>query len=102
MRSRTTRRFRKAFERLPHPVQRQARRAFDTFRADPQHPSLHFKRVHGTEPIYSVRVSTGYRALGVRQGGEHRDLHIGDPVEIIGLVVLGFVAETVIPQLVEP
>lgn len=26
-----------------------------------------FKRVHSTEPIYSVRVSLGYRALGVRE-----------------------------------
>jgi len=34
---------------------------------DPAHPSLAFKRVHATEPIYSVRVSRGYRALGLRE-----------------------------------
>ena len=70
MRSRTTRRFRKALGRLPKQVQHQARQAFGTFRVDPHHPSLHFKRVHATEPIYSARVSAGYRALGLRDADE--------------------------------
>lgn len=33
---------------------------------DPAHPSLQFKRVHAKEPIYSVRVGLGWRAVGVR------------------------------------
>jgi hypothetical protein len=33
---------------------------------DPSHPSLQFKRVHAREPIYSVRVGLGWRAVGVR------------------------------------
>jgi hypothetical protein len=49
---------------LPKPVQDQARAAYRKFRQDPWHPSLHFKQVHATLPIYSVRVSKGYRALG--------------------------------------
>jgi exonuclease SbcD len=28
---------------------------------------LRFKQVHPTEPIYSVRISRNYRALGVRE-----------------------------------
>ena len=70
MRSRTTRRFREAFQSLPPQVQRQARRAFVAFLTNPKHPSLHFKKVHTTEPIYSVRVGTGYRALGARREDE--------------------------------
>ena len=35
---------------------------------DPWHPSLYFKQIHGTEPIYSVRISLGWRAVGVRSG----------------------------------
>ena len=34
----------------------------------PLHPGLRFKQVHPTLPIYSVRVSLDYRALGVREG----------------------------------
>ena len=34
----------------------------------PVTPGLRFKRVHRTEPVYSVRVSQGYRAVGVLQG----------------------------------
>jgi hypothetical protein len=64
--SRTTERFRRAFRDLPVETQRQARRAYRLFLRDPSHPSLRFKRVHTTKPVYSVRVSLGYRALGVQ------------------------------------
>jgi hypothetical protein len=64
--SRTTERFRAAFERLPAAVRLRARRAYLRFREDPNHPSLRFKLVHPTRPIYSVRIGLGYRALGVR------------------------------------
>ena len=67
MRSRTTKGFWACFARLPEAVQRQARQAFLRWRQDQGHPGLAFKRVHTTEPIYSVRVSLGYRALGLRQ-----------------------------------
>lgn len=70
MRSRTTERFRKAFEGLPEHVRRQAREAYKLFTRNPHHPSLRFKQVHPTQPIYSVRVSLEYRALGVREGEE--------------------------------
>jgi hypothetical protein len=68
MRSRTTRAFWDCFDRLPEAVQKQAAKAFRLWRQNPTHPSLAFKRVHATEPIYSVRISGGYRALGLRDG----------------------------------
>ncbi len=37
-------------------------------REDPSHPGLQFKRVHATEPLYSVRIGLGWRALGLREG----------------------------------
>jgi hypothetical protein len=49
-------------------VRRQARVAYRLFRENPQHPSLHFRQVHPTRPIYSARISRSYRALGVREG----------------------------------
>ncbi|MEO0531010.1 MAG: hypothetical protein AAF266_10620 [Planctomycetota bacterium] len=49
-------------------VRRQARTAYRVFAADPQHPGLRFKKVHTRQPIYSARVSAGYRAVGVVEG----------------------------------
>ncbi len=70
MKSRTTERFRKMMQGLPERVRRQARESYRVFAHDPYHPSLHFKRVHPTRPIYSVRVGLDYRAVGVRSGEE--------------------------------
>lgn len=68
MRSRTTANFWWHFDGLPEPVQKQATKAFRTWRQNPAHPGLAFKRVHATEAIYSVRISRGYRALGLLEG----------------------------------
>ena len=68
MTSRTTERFRKALAALPENVQQRARHAYQLFREDPAHPSLRFKQVHASRPIFSARVGLGYRALAVREG----------------------------------
>lgn len=68
MKSRTTIKFRKAFITLPNAVQAQARQAYRQFQQDPTHPSLRLKKVHAKLPIYSVRVSKNYRAVGQREG----------------------------------
>ncbi len=68
--SHTTKRFRKIFRELPSEIQEQAREAFKQFQSDPFYPSLHFKRVHSTEPIYSVRINIDYRAVGKQTGKE--------------------------------
>ena len=65
MRSRRTQRFQESFARLPPDIQAQAQQVYQLFRDDPGYPGLRFKKVHQTEPIYSVRVSRGYRAVGV-------------------------------------
>jgi hypothetical protein len=64
--SRTTERFRAAFNGLPPGVQERVRAAYRLFRTDPSHPSLRFRLVHPVRPIYSARIGLGYRALGVR------------------------------------
>jgi len=51
-------------------VQERARAAYRLFQQEPSHPSLRFKVVHSSRPIYSVRIGLGYRALGVRDGDE--------------------------------
>ena len=49
-----------AYDVLPEQVRTLANRNFDLLKADPRHPSLHFKRVG---PYWSVRVGLRYRAL---------------------------------------
>jgi hypothetical protein len=81
MRSHRTERFRRAFADLPENVQSQAERAYRLFQQNPHHPSLHWRQVHPSQPIYSVRIGLDYRALGVREGevmvwfwiGSHED-----------------------------
>jgi hypothetical protein len=67
--SRVTDDFVDCFRRLPDAVKSQARKNYLIWRANPSHPSLHFKRVHGHEDLYSVRVGIGWRALGLVEGG---------------------------------
>ena len=70
MNSHTTEKFRKAFAELPADVQKQARQAYRLFIENPYHPSLHFKPIHPTRPIYSMRIGLDYRAVSVRDGNE--------------------------------
>lgn len=68
--SRTTQRFRKVFADLPKETQRQAKDAYKQFRRDPFYPSLCFKRVHSTKPVYSVRINMKCRAVGIQSENE--------------------------------
>ena len=47
---------------MPAHIQRLADKQFELLKADPRHPSLHFKTV---DRFHSVRVGAHYRALGV-------------------------------------
>ena len=69
------------FRRLPHNVKEKARKNYRLWRQNPNHPSLQFKRVHPTEPIYSVRVGIGWRALGLREDDEIYWFWIGSHAE---------------------
>ena len=66
MNSHITARFREAFTELPADVRKQARQAYRLFIENPHHPSLRFKTIHPTRPIYSVRIGLDYRAVGIR------------------------------------
>lgn len=68
MKSVTTERFRKSLNQLPAAIRQQARDAYILFQENPRHPTLRFKRIHPTLPVYSVRIGVHYRAVGVREG----------------------------------
>ncbi|MFQ5964137.1 MAG: hypothetical protein ACE5KZ_07630 [Candidatus Scalinduaceae bacterium] len=67
MTSRTTKEFWNYFDLLPKGIRNQAVKAYKAWNTNPNHPSLYFKPIHSTEPIYSVRISRGYRALGLKE-----------------------------------
>ena len=55
------------FRKLPDAISARARKNYRLWKQDKSHPSLHFKPVHTTEVIYSVRVGKGWRALGLME-----------------------------------
>lgn len=58
-------RFWKHYSALPKEVQQLADEQFDRLKSDPQHPSLHFKKVGRRKQLWSARVGTHYRAIGL-------------------------------------
>ena len=58
-------RFWKNYNSLPKQIQDLADKNYALLRADPFHPSLHFKKVGKHKHLWSVRVGEHYRALGL-------------------------------------
>lgn len=57
-------RFWQHYHNLPKKVRKLADKNFQLLKSNPYHPSLHFKKVGQQNPLWSVRVGRGYRALG--------------------------------------
>ena len=74
-------RFRRDFARLPRDIQQRARNAYRRFQADPTHPGLQFKPLHASVPLWSIRVTDSYRAVGVRSNDEIVWFFIGTHAE---------------------
>jgi hypothetical protein len=58
----TSREFWKYYQNLPSAVCNLADKNFALLKRDPNHPSVHFKRI---SRFYSARVGLAYRVLGV-------------------------------------
>ena len=67
MRHRANPKFWRFYEQLPAEVRTLADRNFALLKHDPQHPSLHFKKVGR---LWSARIGIHYRALAVQDGGD--------------------------------
>ncbi len=67
MNHRSLPRFWKLYRLLPKETQELADKNFDLLRTDPYHPSLHFKKVDVVRKLWSVRVGSQYRALGLEK-----------------------------------
>jgi hypothetical protein len=59
--------FSELFGKLPKEIQNYARKSFKKWKENPYHPSLQFKQIHPTEPIWSARISLKWRVLGLRE-----------------------------------
>ena len=79
--SHTTEKFRKLLLALPLEIQKQTRVAYFQFKNNPYHPSLQFKPVHSSKPIYSARINRYYRAVGISQQNEIIWFWIGSHTE---------------------
>ena len=66
--SQTTEDFRALLAAAPAEIRAKARSAYQVWSENPTHPSLRFKRVHGSQPIYSVRITLDWRALCILKG----------------------------------
>lgn len=63
--SRTTKKFWKAYYKLPSEIKKSAKKSFLIFQKNPFHPGLNFKRIYSNQNIYSIRISKDYRALAI-------------------------------------
>ena len=68
MKSQTLPSFWTAYQSLDQNIKIRARKAYKLWAQNPFHPSLHFKCINHKEKIWSVRISLGYRAIGIFEG----------------------------------
>ncbi|MGA2401578.1 MAG: hypothetical protein ABSG91_07705 [Syntrophobacteraceae bacterium] len=68
MKSATLPSFWTAYRSLDEEVKRATRKAFRLWMENPFHPSLHFKCINTEEDVWAVRVTLGFRAVGILQG----------------------------------
>jgi hypothetical protein len=60
--------FWEAYRNLDPSLRPRVRKAYDLWLNNPFHPSLRFKCINHPENIWAVRVTHGYRAVGVVDG----------------------------------
>jgi hypothetical protein len=56
------------------------------WKQNPYHPSLQFKPIHPSKPIYSVRIGIGWRAVGVKDNDTMVWFWIGSHEEYNNLI----------------
>ena len=86
MKSVATRRFWTLFHSLPAEVQERAVKNYDLWLRNPNHPSLHFRRLQGSKDRFTVRVGEHHRAVGRLDAGIMTWVWIGTHAEYDQLV----------------
>lgn len=65
MKSELTSEFLERFRDLPERVKQTARKNYRLWKQNPRHPSVEFKKLNTSVPVYSVRAGIGWRAVVV-------------------------------------
>lgn len=78
MKSETLPSFWEAYRLLEEDIRQRSRKAYKLWINNPFHPSLHFKCVNTREGVWSVRITHGYRALGILENDTVTWFWIGD------------------------
>jgi hypothetical protein len=86
LKSKVTSRFWSLLEKLPAEVRKSAFTAYRTFKRNPYHPSLQFKRVSPSDTLYSVRIGLHYRALAMLDNDELTWFWIGSHADYDKLI----------------
>lgn len=86
--STTTKRFRKAYAKLPIHIQKSSKKAYRLWKENPYHPSLHFKQIHKKLPIYSVRIALAWRTVGIKQDDKMIWFWIGSHADYDKLIAI--------------
>lgn len=81
-----TQRFWRLFQALPSDIQKLAVRNYRLWQQNPHHPSLHFRRLQGSDDRFTIRVGDHYRALGKMVGEEMIWVWIGSHADYDRLV----------------
>lgn len=68
MKSATLPSFWDRYRKLDKNLKARMRKAYRLWSEDPFHPSLRFKCINREESIWAVRLTLGYRALGIMEG----------------------------------
>jgi hypothetical protein len=68
MNSNTVPSFWECYQNLDQGIKSRVKKAYLLWTSNPFHPSLRFKCINNSEKIWAVRVTIGYRALGVLDG----------------------------------
>ena len=67
---RSSRRFKKAYRRLPLDIQAKTKKALRLMAEDTRHPSLRTRPIQGTAGVYEARVDINYRLTYERLAGD--------------------------------
>ena len=76
MKSYSTTDFWKVYADLSLEMKKQAKKTYKLWQENSLHPSLHFKKVG--KKLWSVRVSSGCRALALKEGDDYYWIWIGE------------------------
>jgi len=78
-----TRHFLRSYRKLPERAQKQFKKQLGYLKENPQHPSLRLEKVDRERGIWAIRVTRGYRAAFIMEGGLYIFLEIGEHNKVL-------------------